>query len=122
MAIGFPRTATHDLSHVGLALAPRRRARTWLVRSLVAGAVFAVGVGLGQMLPGRNVAVAVPASDAAAAQARTLRVELDRARLGQRLADARSLELERQIDALNQRLSEAHDELTFLRKAHEGKH
>jgi hypothetical protein len=41
--------------------------------------------------------------------------------MGLRLADARSHELERQIDALNQKLTESQDELTFFRKAREGK-
>ncbi|MDQ2736376.1 MAG: hypothetical protein M3Y55_15615 [Pseudomonadota bacterium] len=122
MAIGFSRTATHDLSHVGLALAPRRGGPAWLVRTLVVVAIFGIGVWLGQALPGRNVPAPVPVPDVAASQARALRVELEQARLAQRLSDARSQELERQIDALNQRLSEAHDELTFFRKAHEGKH
>lgn len=122
MATGFSRTATHDLSHVGLALAPRRGGRAWLVRTLVVVAIFGIGVWLGQALPGRGVPASIPAPDGAASQARALRVELEQARLAQRLADARSQELERQIDALNQRLSEAHDELTFFRKAREGKH
>ena len=40
---------------------------------------------------------------------------------GLRVADARSQELERQIDALNQKLAESQDELTFFRKAREGR-
>jgi hypothetical protein len=42
--------------------------------------------------------------------------------LALRLADARGQELEHQIDALNQRLRESTEELTFFRKAREGKH
>jgi hypothetical protein len=38
-----------------------------------------------------------------------------------RVADARGEELEKQIDALNQKLTESQDELTFFRKAREGK-
>ena len=41
--------------------------------------------------------------------------------MGLRVADARSQELERQIDALNQKLTESQDELTFFRKAREGR-
>ena len=41
--------------------------------------------------------------------------------MGLRVADARSQELERQIDALNHKLTEAQDELTFFRKAREGR-
>jgi len=39
-----------------------------------------------------------------------------------RVSEARSQELERQIDALNQRLRECQEELTFFRKARDGKH
>jgi hypothetical protein len=38
-----------------------------------------------------------------------------------RISDARSKELERQVDALNQRLRECSDELSFFRKARDGK-
>ena len=41
--------------------------------------------------------------------------------MGLRIADARSQELEKQIDELNQKLNESQDELTFFRKAREGK-
>ena len=41
--------------------------------------------------------------------------------MGLRIADARSQELEKQIDELNQKLTESQDELTFFRKAREGK-
>ena len=50
-----------------------------------------------------------------------LRQQLEQARMGLRVADARSQELEKQIDALNQKLTESQDELTFFRKAREGK-
>ena len=51
-----------------------------------------------------------------------LRQGLEQSRLMQRVADGRSQELERQIDALNQRLRECQEELTFFRKARDGKH
>ena len=50
-----------------------------------------------------------------------LRQQLEQARMGLRVADARSDGLEKQIDALNQKLTESQDELTFFRKAREGK-
>ena len=50
-----------------------------------------------------------------------LRQQAEQARMGLRIADARSQELEKQIDALNQKLTESQDELTFFRKAREGK-
>ncbi len=56
-----------------------------------------------------------------AAELVTLRQQLDQARMGLRVAEARGQELEKQIDALNQKLTESQDELTFFRKAREGK-
>ena len=47
---------------------------------------------------------------------------LEQSRLMQRVSDGRSQELERQIDALNQRLRECQEEVTFFRKARDGKH
>ena len=38
-----------------------------------------------------------------------------------RVAQARGHELERQIDALNQKLTETEEQLTFVRKAREGR-
>ena len=65
--------------------------------------------------------IAVAPQPGASPELRQVRHELEEARLGARLADARSHELERQIDALNQKLTESQDELTFFRKAREGK-
>jgi chromosome segregation ATPase len=58
----------------------------------------------------------------ASAEIQPLKQQLDQARLALRLSSARSQELERQVDALNQRLRESTEELTFFRKAREGKH
>ena len=73
MAIGFRRTATHELSHVGLAVAPRRGARAWFVRMLVVVAFLGVGAWFGQALPDRNGPALVHAPDAAASQVTALR-------------------------------------------------
>jgi uncharacterized protein HemX len=121
VSIGFRRSATQDLSHVGLAVVPRRRRGRWLlVGALVLGAL-ASGAGVGYVVRDRAIAPAPPPVSVAPELA-ALRQQLEQARLGLRLADARSRELERQIDVLNQRLTESQDELAFFRKAREGKH
>jgi uncharacterized protein HemX len=51
-----------------------------------------------------------------------LQRQLEQSRLQLRVSDARSDELEHQIDALNQKLRESQEELTFFRKARDGKH
>ena len=126
MPIGFGRT-TRKLTHVGLTLAPARRRGRWLI----AAALFLGALGRGRRLGlpvrrargaggrgagDRGAALAGPAPELAA-----LRQQLDEARMSLRVADARSQELERQIDALNQKLTESQDQLTFFKKAREGK-
>lgn len=54
-------------------------------------------------------------------QLRQLQQQLDEARLQQRVSEGRGRELEHQIDALNKQLRESQDELTFFRKARDGK-
>ena len=122
VSIGFGRKATRDLTRVGLTLAPRRRSgrRAVAVALLVAGA-FAAGFGAGELLRERPPAVVVRAPAAPTPELVQLRQQLEQARMGLRVADARSQELEKQIDALNQKLTESQDELTFFRKAREGK-
>jgi len=51
-----------------------------------------------------------------------LQRQLEQSRLQLRVSDARSEELEHQIDALNQELRASQEELTFFRKARDGKH
>ena len=82
---------------------------------------FAAGLGTGELLRERAPAVVVRAPAAPSAELVQLRQQLEQARMGLRVADARSQELEKQIDALNQKLTESQDELTFFRKAREGK-
>jgi septal ring factor EnvC (AmiA/AmiB activator) len=126
--MGFGRIATRRLTQVRLELMPRRGGR-WLARSVLLLAALAAGVGAGVL--GRDPALALvqagsmarttAAPDELAAQIQPLRHEVDQTRLALRLSAARSQELERQVDALNQRLREATEELTFFRKAREGK-
>lgn len=84
-------------------------------------AVLVAGAGLGYV--GRGPAPAraqAPVADLAPALRQSVQ-QLDQTRLALRLSGARSQELERQVDALNQRLRESTEELTFFRKAREGK-
>jgi uncharacterized protein HemX len=120
MAIGFQRSASQALSHVGLVVAPRRRGGGRLLALAAVLVSLVAGTGLGWfgrdrvMPPPPSAVVAVP--DIAA-----LRRELDQAQMRLRVSEARSQELERQVDALNQKLVASQDELTFFRKAREGR-
>ena len=119
MAIGFQRTASQRLSHVGLVVAPRRRSRGWIG---AAGVVVVLASGIGAGWAWRESAIVpAPAPAASPAEVRALRDEVAQSRLALRLSEARSRELERQIDTLNQQLAETQEQLTFFRKAREGK-
>lgn len=120
MAIGFGRTASQRLSHVGLVVAPRRRASRWWLRAAVAAGVLGFGIGAGYLW--RESTTPPPQAPAASpAEVRALRDQLDQSRLAQRLSQARSRELERQIDTLNQQLAESQEQLAFFRKARDGR-
>jgi len=122
MANGLGRTATHDLTRIGLVLTPPpRRVRRFLATVALVAVAFAVGFGAHELLrePPAPVVVRTPA--APTAELAQLRQQLEEARLGLRVADARGQELERQVDSLNQKLTESQDELTFFRKAREGR-
>ena len=122
VSIGFGHPATRDLTRVGLTLAPRRRSgRGALVAMALVAAAFAAGFATGELLRERAPEVVVRAPAAPTAELVQLRQQLEQARMGLRVADARSQELEKQIDALNQKLTESQDELSFFRKAREGK-
>jgi len=82
---------------------------------------FGAGIATGELLYERAPAAVVRAPAAPTAELVQLRQQLEQARMGLRVADARSEELEKQIDGLNQKLTESQDELTFFRKAREGK-
>ena len=122
MANGLARTATHDLTRIGLTLAPPpRRLRRFFAIVLLIGVAFAAGFGVHELLrePPPPIVVRTPA--APTAELVQVRQQLEQARLGLRVAEARGQELERQVDALNQKLNESQDELTFFRKAREGR-
>ncbi len=118
MTIGLGR-ATRKLTHVGLTLAPARRPGRWLVLTLLLAAVLAAGTATGYLFDRPAPLAQQLASPAPELSA--LRRQIEEARMALRLADARSQELERQIDTLNQKLSESQEQLTFFKKAREGK-
>jgi hypothetical protein len=121
---GFGRSATQHLTRVRLDLMPRRAVRRWLLRSTLVVVAFVAGAGVGVVARDSMPTLVQPAPVVADASAeiQPLKQQLDQARLALRLSSARSQELERQVDALNQRLRESTEELTFFRKAREGKH
>jgi hypothetical protein len=120
VAIGFGRTSSQRLSHVGLVVAPRRRASRWWLRGAAVAAVAASAGAAGWLV--RERAIPPPQAPAASpAEVRALRDGLEQGRLALRLADARSRELEHQIDTLNQQLAESQEQLTFFRKARDGR-
>ena len=122
VSIGFGHQATRDLTRVGLTLAPRRRSgRGALVAMVLVAASFAAGLATTELLRERAPEVVVRVPAAPTAELVQLRQQLEQARMGLRIADARSQELEKQIDSLNQKLTESQDELTFFRKAREGR-
>ena len=122
MANGFGRTATHDLTRIGLTLTPPpRRARRFLAVVALVGLAFGGGFAAHELLREPPLPVVVRAPAAANPELVQLRQQLEQARLGLRVAEARGQELERQVDSLNQKLTESQDELTFFRKAREGR-
>ena len=120
MANGLGRTAS--LTRIGLTLTPppRRVRRFFAALALVAFA-FAAGFGAHELLRPPPAAVVAPAAAAPNPELAQLRQQLEQAQLGLRVAEARGQELERQVDSLNQKLTESQDELTFFRKAREGR-
>jgi TolA-binding protein len=122
MPTGFGSNATSDLTRVGLTLAPPpRRARRIVLAFAFATTALAAGALAGELLRERAAPVVVRAPMPPNAELQQLRQQLEQAQMGLRVAEARGQELERQIDALNQKLTESQDELTFIRKAREGR-
>ena len=120
MANGLGRTAS--LTRIGLTLTPppRRVRRCFAALALVAAA-FAAGFGAHELVREAPAPVVVRTPAAPSAELAQLRQQLEQAQLGLRVAAARGQELEHQVDSLNQKLTESQDELTFFRKAREGR-
>ena len=121
MSIGFGRTDPQ--AHPRRPDARAGAAARPLAGTSAALLVAALGAGgaVGYLFAERPAPAAAPRVAGPAAELAAVRQQLDEARMALRLADARSQELERQIDALNQKLTESQDQLTFFKKAREGK-
>ena|SRR6267378_20512 len=121
MSIRLWRGAPNDLARIKLVLSPGRAGRGWIVWcALVIAAMLAGAAGdhfYGNPLFGQLQQKTVVLKDP-----QQLQQGQEQSRLLLRVSEARSQELERQIDALNQRLRECQEELTFFRKARDGKH
>jgi uncharacterized protein HemX len=121
MAKPLGRGATQQLTRLGLVLShpSARRAwlgrGAWLVAGLLAGAVG--GYRYADQQPGWAQERAAAAQDQ-----QLLSQRLEQSELKLRVTEARSQELERQIASLVQQLRESQEELTFFRKARDGKH
>ena len=120
MANGLGRTAS--LTRIGLTLTPPpRRVRRFFAVVALAAIAFAAGVGAHELVREAPAPVVVRTPAAPSAELAQLRQQLEQAQLGLRVAESRGQELERQVDSLNQKLTESQDELTFFRKAREGR-
>jgi hypothetical protein len=122
MSFGFGGTATRDLTHVGITLARQRRRGRWLLAPALLVLALTLGTAMGYLLPERAAPPVVAAPAVADPTLPLLRRQLAEAQMALQLSEARSHELERQIDALNQKLAESQEQLTFIRKAREGRH
>jgi len=121
MSFGLGGRATRDLTHVGLTLARQRRRGRWLLAPAIVVLALALGAAIGYLVHERAMPVVVAVPAMPAPELAPLRRELAEARMAMQLSEARSAELERQIDALNQKLAESQEQLTFVRKAREGR-
>jgi hypothetical protein len=122
MSFGLGGTATRDLTHVGITLARQRRRGRWLLAPALVGLALTLGAVIGYVLHERAALVVVATPAVADPALPPLRRQLAEAQMALQLSEARSHELERQIDALNQKLAESQEQLTFVRKAREGRH
>jgi uncharacterized protein HemX len=115
------RGATHKLTRLGLVLAHPSARTAWLARSLLLLIGVLAGAGGGYLYAEQQAGRAQQLA-AAAHDEHRLRRDLEQSELNLRVTEARSQELERQIAALVQQLRESQEELTFFRKARDGKH
>jgi uncharacterized protein HemX len=110
-----------NLARARLVLSNGRGRRGWVVRCALLVAAFVAGAALSHLYWQQRLGP-LQRQAQALADLPQLRQGLEQSRLLQRVSDGRSQELERQVDALNQRLRKCQEELTFFRKAHDGKH
>jgi uncharacterized protein HemX len=110
-----------DLARARLVLSSVRGRRGWILWSALVIAAL-LGGATGSHLYWSERLGPLQQQAGALKELQQLRQGLEQSRLQQRVSDARSQELERQIDALNQQLRECQEEVTFFRKARDGKH
>lgn len=120
MSISLWRAAPKNLARIRLVLSPGRARRGWIVwcalvvAALLAGAAGSHVYWSERLGPLQQQAMALKGLQ-------PLQQGLEQSHLRMRVSEARGQELERQIDALNQRLRECQEDLTFFRKARDGK-
>ena len=123
MLIRRGRMTLTDLSRIGVVLLPRRSRSAWvgisvaLIVAALAGATAHHVHGRLQASPSSSPSYQADALNDVQRREQTI----ERTSLQLRVAEARALELERQIDILNQRLHASQEEVTFFRKAVNGK-
>jgi len=115
------RGATQKLTRLGLVLSHSSARRAWLGRGLLLLAGVLAGAAGGYFYADPQAGRAEQQA-AAAQDQQQLQRQLEQSQLNLRVTEARSQELERQIAALVQQLRESQEELTFFRKARDGKH
>ena len=120
MAIPFRAGRTLQLTHAGLVLSRRKRPTTHLAIGVLSGIVVA-GLLVGGFLLFAPESANVRELAEARSELRTLHKALEDSTLRSRMSEARANELERQVDGLNERIRALEDEVTFFRKAQEGR-
>lgn len=121
MATRLGRGATQKLTRLGLVLSHPSARRVWLARAVLLLAGMLAGAAGGYRYADQQAGRAEQEA-AAAHDEQQLRQQLEQSQLKLRVTEARSQELERQIASLVQQLRESQEELTFFRKARDGKH
>jgi len=124
MSTRLSRGASKDLARMQVVLSPGRAGRGWILWcALVIAAMLAGAAGdhfywnewFGQLQQPVQQPTVAPKELQQPQQVQ------EQSRLLLRVSEARSQELERQIGALNQGLRECQEEVTFFRKARDGK-
>jgi urease accessory protein UreH len=120
MPIRLSQRATRQLTRTVLVLSPRGASAGWWARVALA-VVALLAVAAAAQIHLNQCESSAQENTSALQQVQALQHELEQSRLTQRVAAARSQELEREIDVLHRTLRESQDELTFFRKARDGK-
>jgi uncharacterized protein HemX len=121
MSIQLGRGASKDLASSKLVLSSGHAGRGWIIWCALVIAALLAGVA-GDHLYWSEWFGQFQQPTAALKDLQQLQQGQEQSRLLLRVSEARSQELERQINALNQGLRECQEEVTFFRKARDGKH